>query len=115
MSSRMVKPGEPSLEAVEQKLPILPRQEAHRIRRTARGYFDVLLPEAIKVIQDALVSEDMDDRKWAADKVLKATLANTPNEIADPETAVVDSTAKPAEALKALEEMTENGGGKDAD
>lgn len=111
MSTRVVKPGEPSIERVEQKLPVLPRSEAHRIRRTSRGYFDILLPEAMRVIADALTSEDMDDRKWAAEKVLRATLASTPNESSDPETVTVDGTSKPVDALKDLEKLTENGAG----
>lgn len=111
MGFKVVDPGDRSIEKVDVKLPTLPREEGHRIRRTSRAYFDVMLPEAIRVIQDALASEDMDDRKWAADKVLKATLSAIPNETVDPENTVIDSTAKEVDALKDLEKETENGTG----
>lgn len=111
MATRLVKPGEPSIERVEHKLPALPSAEAHRIRRAARGFYDTLLPEAMRVIADMLQDEDPDNRKWAADKVLKATLASQPNETVDPESAVVDGSAKAVDALADLEKLTETGTG----
>lgn len=113
MGFRVVKEGEPSLQVIERELPALPKAEASRIRRAARGAFDVLLPGALAVLKDALESENMDDRKWAADKIFKQTIANIPNETRDPEEVVVDSSAKEVDALSELEKSTENGTGLD--
>lgn len=111
MGFKVVKPGDPSIVPVERELPALPKQESYRIRRSSRAAFDVMLPEAIRVVMDAFQSDDMDDRKWAADKVFKQTLANVPNETQDPEEVVVDSTARDVDALRDLEKETEKGTG----
>lgn len=107
----MVNPNERSIEPVEQKLPTLPREEAHRIRRASRAYADTLLPTAMAGLAEALVCEDWDVRWKAIDRVLKMTMAGVPNEVADPESAVVDGSVTAKDALKTLEEETENGTG----
>ena len=111
MASRLVQPNEPSIQKVERTLPALPQSEAHRIRRASRNYADYLLPEAMKVLADALLSDDMEDRKWAFDRIAKMTLAPTPNETVDPESTVIDGESKTSEALKELEKATESGTG----
>lgn len=109
MATKLVKPNDPSLDT---KLPAFPRAEAHRMRRAARSYMDILLPEAVKVLQDALLSEDMDDRKWAFDRISKYSLVGKSNEELDPEEAVVVDM-KADDSLKELEESTANGTGED--
>lgn len=112
MATKLVAPNTPSLATVERKLPQLPRAESHRIRRASRGYIDVLLPEAVSVLADALQSEDLEDRKWAFDRIAKLALMGKSNEEIDPEEAVVVDM-KADDSLAALEESTANGTGED--
>lgn len=96
---------------VERELPALPKQESYRVRRAARAAYDVMLPEAIRVVMEMFQSEKAEHRMWAAEKVFKQTLANIPNETQDPEEVVVDSTARDVDALRDLEKETEKGTG----
>jgi hypothetical protein len=111
MGFKLVGPGDPSIEQVEIKLPVLPRDEAHRIRRASRAFADTMLPTAMRRIADALEADDPEVYKWAVNHVLRMTLAQVPNETSDPEDTVVDGTAKEIDALKALEKQTEAGTG----
>lgn len=112
MATKVVSPGEgSSVERVERKLPVLPSAEAHRIRRAARSYADSLLPLAMARLANMLESEDEEIAWKALDRILKISLAGVANETSDPETAIVDGSARPLDALKNLEDMTSKGTG----
>lgn len=110
MGIKLVNPDEPSIQP-ERKMVVLPVEEKFRIRRAGRQAFDQYLPEAMRVVADALLSEDMEDRRWAADKVIKAVLASKPNEEVDPESAVVNGSVASKDALRQLEDSTQDGTG----
>lgn len=113
MTFKVVKPDEPSVQATEKKMIVLPREESYRIRRAGRQAFDQYLPRAMEIIAEMAMDEDAENRKWAADKILKAVLANRPNEDVDPESAsVVDGSVTSKDALKQLEETTQDGTGQ---
>lgn len=110
MSFKIVKPDEPSIEPVK-KMPMMPKEESYRLRRAARASFDALLPRYMEIVAEMAMSEDADDRKWAAQEIRRHTLASTPNEVLDPEVATVDGSVKAKDALQALEDMTKDGTG----
>ena len=109
MGFKVIKPDEPS--APQDKIMVLPKEESYRIRRAGRQSFDRYLPRALEIVAEMAMDEDPENRKWAADKILKAVLAHRPNEDVDPESAVVDGSVASKDALRDLEKMTEDGTG----
>lgn len=111
MASRVVGPEEPSLVVVREtpQLPSLPRAEAQRLRRSVRGFADVLLPELARRAADIALSSENEKLALEAIKWLASiSLRGKSNEDLDPEGPIVDAQSKEAtdSALAKLEETT---------
>ena len=112
MGFKVVKPGEESLSIAKQEteaLPILPRDEAHRVRRASRNAMDALLPWAIReMVELARTTENEDLKFKILDKIVSKSLGSKSNDEVDPEDPMVNGKVVDAD-LEALERSTENG------
>lgn len=88
-------------------LPSLPRAEAQRLRRAARGYVDVMLPQIIKsVMEQAFNGESEKVRQAALFKLMDIAMQGKSNEEIDPEEREVDGKVVGRDPISILEEQT---------
>lgn len=123
MATKVVDANSPStpegtekpLVKIYKPMPLLPREEALRLRRATRNAADSLAPWALQKMAE-LVENTVDDeiRLKALKEILAISISKKSTEELDPDGPVVDASAV-SDALAALEKETEktgSGGGE---
>lgn len=101
---------EKNLVRVYKAVPMIPREEAMRLRRAARNAVDSMLPWLVQeMAENAHNCEDPGIKHKILMDLVKISLSGKSNEEADPDAPTVDGTVLEKE-LKALEKSTENTG-----
>ena len=102
--------GEKKIVRIYKPLPMLPREEAMRMRRATRNAADSLAPWALQELAQLAEScEDPGVKHKILMDILKISIAGKSNEEVDPDAPVVDGKTVD-QALKALEKETEKSG-----
>lgn len=114
MAIKLIEPDAPSqkeekLVRVYKPVPMLPREEAIRMRRSARNAADSLMPWVIQRYAEIACAEDNETALKALDALRKIALAGKSNEEVDPDAPTVDGKVVDKE-LEKLEKMTESTG-----
>lgn len=123
MGVKIVDPGEPlpreekemlkeqqKLVRIYKPVPMIPREEALRLRRAARNMADTLLPWAVQQLADlAQNTEDDSVRHKVLMDLVKISLSGKSNEEVDPDAPTVDGKVV-EDQLKDLEKSTEKTG-----
>ena len=111
----MVDPSEPApsqMEQIKKSLPVLPREEAYKVRRMARSAADVMLPWALqemKALYDATPDDEL--RFKILNRIVNISLSNRANEDIDPEAPTVEGkVVAEGDPLLKLERETEKSG-----
>lgn len=101
---------EKPLVKIYKPLPLLPREEAMRMRRATRNMADSLGPWALQEM--ARLAEDCEDpetKRKILNDILKISISGKSNEDVDPDAPTVDGQVVDKQ-LEQLEKMTENTG-----
>jgi hypothetical protein len=116
MASKLVNPNEPVVEPekkmvrIYKPMPMIPREEAMRMRRATRNMADTLAPWALQELaQLAQDCEDPSVKHKVLMDILKISIAGKANEEVDPDAPTVDGSLV-KDQLEALEKATEKTG-----
>jgi len=118
MGVKIVDPDAPSQEEkklvrVYKPLPMLPKEEAMRMRRATRNMADSLSPWALQQLAElAEDCEDPETKRKILNDILKISIAGKSNEEVDPDAPTVDGKVIKT-VLDELEKQTESGSGSD--
>lgn len=119
MPVEILDPDEPSMKKeknlvrIYKPLPMIPREEAMRLRRATRNMADTLGPWALQELA-ALADqcEDAETKRKILNDILKISIAQKANEEVDPDAPTVDGKVLQTQ-LDALEKATETTGSGD--
>lgn len=114
MGIKIVDPDEPSSEKklvrVYKAVPMIPKEEAMRMRRATRNMADSLAPWALQSLAElAEQCEDPETKRKILNDILKIAIAGKSNEEVDPDAPTVDGSVI-RDQLDALEKSTEQTG-----